>query len=164
MNIDASRITLDTVLKLSKVYHDLKSRCTDKNHPFWRYYGGRGINLCRAWKKNQMRFILWCFRNGWKAELEIDRKVNDRGYYPSNCRFVTHQRNMANRGHDDMSGFAGRRYKLPMNISMHNGKLRVCVIREGIKVSKTGFKTVDEAVIVRDKLIKELEEKVYGES
>jgi hypothetical protein len=41
-------------------------------------------------------FVEWCIANGWRGDLTIDRIDNDRGYEPSNCRFVSKSQNSKN--------------------------------------------------------------------
>lgn len=163
MKPDPIKTTLAHLLQLSGIYSSMKSRCTNKRHPFFRFYGGRGVKMCRMWKQSKMHFILFCLRNGWKPGLECERKNNNLGYYPSNLTFVKHARNLCNRMHGDGSkGFSGRRYsKLPLNVSMHYGKLRVVVTRGGRRIGKY-FKTVKAAIRGRDKIIRQLERQVYG--
>lgn len=52
-----------------------------------RYYD-RGIRVCDEWNW-WPTFAEWAAGNGYKKGLEIDRRDNDKGYSPSNCRFVT---------------------------------------------------------------------------
>lgn len=67
----------------------MKARCYNSNHPSFHYYGGRGIYVCDEWKDNFSEFYEWSTKNGWRDGLTIDRKENDLGYNPNNCRYVT---------------------------------------------------------------------------
>ena len=59
-------------------------------------YGGRGITVCDEWSDSYLVFKEWAVKSGYKEGLEIDRKNNNKGYHPDNCRWVTHLKNMQN--------------------------------------------------------------------
>ena len=61
-----------------------------------RYYRYRGITVCDEWLIFD-NFCKWALDNGYEDGLEIDRKDNNRGYCPENCRWITHRENMRNR-------------------------------------------------------------------
>ncbi len=94
---------------LYKVWSGVKERCVNKNHKSYKYYGGRGIELCKEWLDNPKSFIEWGLSNGYKKGLEIDRIDNDKSYSPINCRFITHQRNCINQriSKKNKSGYNG---------------------------------------------------------
>lgn len=82
--------------KLYKIYKAIQERCDGKTKDSHRYLG-RGITVCDEWKKNYMSFISWALNNGYKEGLQIDRKDNNKGYSPENCRWVTSEVNNNNR-------------------------------------------------------------------
>lgn len=89
----------NTTHKLSKhplyaVWSSMKRRCANKGD---KDYGGRGITVCVLWQRSFRAFYNWCLKNGYATGLELDRRNNDLGYRPGNCRFVTHQVNCQNR-------------------------------------------------------------------
>lgn len=61
-----------------------------------RTYQDRQIGICDSWL-NYREFETWALSNGWKSGLQIDRIDNNKGYDPSNCRFVTAKENCRNR-------------------------------------------------------------------
>jgi hypothetical protein len=63
-------------------------RCKNKNIPGYRYYGGRGIRVCKRWKSFE-GFKTWAFAAGYSDMLEIDRIDSNGNYEPSNCQWVT---------------------------------------------------------------------------
>lgn len=83
--------------KLHGVWTTMKSRCFNKNNISYYRYGGRGISVCKKWSENFLVFYNWAISNGYKEGLEIDRKDNDIGYQPNNCRFIEKIVNCNNR-------------------------------------------------------------------
>lgn len=52
-------------------------------------YMERGIKVCHKWRKSFANFKEWAHHNGYSKELVIDRRDNDKGYNPGNCRWIT---------------------------------------------------------------------------
>ena len=78
------------------VWHSMKQRCEDSNHPAFHNYGGRGITVCSRWQSS--------FENFWedmgptyRQGLDLDRIDNDKGYSPENCRWTSRKINCRNR-------------------------------------------------------------------
>ena len=86
---------------LYKTFHGMKQRCYNPNAQWYENYGGRGITICDEWLEENglMNFIKWAEENGYipYQDLTIDRKDNDKGYSPDNCRWVTWDIQMLNR-------------------------------------------------------------------
>lgn len=76
---------------------DMKRRCTPKSRVAM-YYANRGITVCDAWSESYEAFRDWALANGYKQGLELDRRDNDKGYSPDNCRWATRGQQMANIG------------------------------------------------------------------
>lgn len=79
--------------RLSRILRGIKQRCNNKKSPFFHRYGGRGITYSKLWN-NPERFYLWALSNGYKSNLVLDRKNNDKGYFPSNCQWVSRSENI----------------------------------------------------------------------
>lgn len=85
---------------LSTVRSSMLHRCNnvkDKDYP---RYGGRGITVCPEWSDNTTGlrdFAVWAVQSGWAPGLTIDRKDNDAGYSPSNCRCASRMAQSYNR-------------------------------------------------------------------
>lgn len=85
--------------RLYSIYRGMKDRCYNQNMPEYHNYGGRGITICDEWLNDPSAFFKWSLENGYSDDLTIDRKDNDKGYSPENCRwstFVEQQNNKSN--------------------------------------------------------------------
>lgn len=85
---------------LHTIWDNIKSRCNNPKSTYYNRYGGRGIKMCPQWSNDFKLFYDWAISNGWENGLQIDRKDNDRGYNPENCRLVTSKINNRNRGNN----------------------------------------------------------------
>lgn len=94
--------------KLYNIWVAMKQRCTNPNDRNYERYGGRGISVCKEWLDDFQAFYDWAMDNGYvEGKLDIDRKDNDKGYSPDNCRFISHKENLCNthrKLHDVING------------------------------------------------------------
>jgi len=76
---------------LYSTYLSMHTRCENSHHKHYSTYGGRGITVCHEWsgKDGFYNFSKWSINNGWAYGLSLDRRDNDNGYSPDNCRWVT---------------------------------------------------------------------------
>ena len=79
------------------IWSMLLQRCYNKNNKRYKYYGGRGIAVCDAWKNNFQEFYNWAINNGYADNLTIDRIDVNGNYEPNNCRFVDMKQQASNR-------------------------------------------------------------------
>lgn len=56
----------------------------------------RGIEVYSGWD-DFLVFYNWAIQNKYEDNFTIDRRDNDKGYYPENCRFVTKAVNNKNK-------------------------------------------------------------------
>ena len=71
---------------LYSTWSSMLARTSNRSHPRWDSYGGRGITVCEEWK-DAHTFYNDMFPSYVKG-LSLDRIDNDKGYYPENCRWT----------------------------------------------------------------------------
>lgn len=74
--------------RLYRIWNNMIQRCENTNNSEYAGYGGRGISVCAEWH-DFVSFMRWAVKNGYSSHLSIDRRNNDDGYNPSNCRWAT---------------------------------------------------------------------------
>lgn len=92
--------------KIYRLWCYMRERCNSENHKSYKYYGGRGIKVCKEWDVAK-NFIDWALSNGYKEGLTLDRINTDGDYSPNNCRFISNkeqQRNKRNNRFFEING------------------------------------------------------------
>ena len=79
---------------IRRLLNRMKYRCTAKNDPRYKDYGGRGIELKITFEE----LFTWCVNNKVDPRgLQVDRIDNDGNYSLDNIQFVTAKENCNNR-------------------------------------------------------------------
>lgn len=73
-----------------------------------KFYTKKGITVCDEWINDFSAFKKWAEENGYSDKLQIDRIDNNKGYSPSNCRFVTPKENCRNKSNNNLITYDGK--------------------------------------------------------
>lgn len=73
--------------RLYKIWCNMIARCHNSNTNHYKYYGARGIKVCKEWMTFS-EFMKWAIKNGYNDNLTIERKDIDKDYKPENCTFI----------------------------------------------------------------------------
>ena len=126
-----------------KRWVSMVNRCDNPNYAPYKDYGARGIVVCDEWSRSAgpENFCVWADRTfPFGTGNNLDRRDNDRGYSPDNCRWVSVTMNNRNmRAPKKLSALPTGVQKTPKgNFQVH--------IRLGEKVRYMGtFSTPEKA-------------------
>lgn len=81
-------------------------RCVNPNNKSYCNYGDRGITVCEEWLKFE-NFLIDMGKK-WKPGLTIERKKNEEGYHPSNCKWATRIEQANNKRNNRLFIFNGK--------------------------------------------------------
>lgn len=89
-----------------RAWNGMKARCQNPRNRQFKHYGGRGITVCDHWQVFENFYADIGLRPS--AHHSIDRKNNDLGYSPDNCRWATKTEQGRNRRTNTLITFADR--------------------------------------------------------
>jgi len=81
--------------RIYRIWASMVQRCNNPNSRNYKNYGGRGITVCKRWLKFEN--FLEDVGEPPNDKYQIDRKNNNKGYKPSNCRWISSKENNRNR-------------------------------------------------------------------
>lgn len=78
-----------------RIWMGMKTRCFNKNHAWFKHYGGRGITVCKGWLDFEV-FMGDMFesyqlhvKNFGEMNTSLDRINSNIGYSKKNCKWAT---------------------------------------------------------------------------
>ena len=87
------------------IWNTMVQRCTNPNRADFPRYGGRGITVCERW----LKFDAFLADMGSRPSGQtLDRKDNDQGYGPSNCRWLGSAAQQRNKSNNKVLTYAGQ--------------------------------------------------------
>lgn len=117
--------------RLHNIWFNIKKRCRNPNYPEYADYGGRGIDVCEEWFGNFEAFEKWSIANGYDDTLTIDRKDNNKGYSPDNCRWVTPAEQSVNKRNNIYTTYHGEKivcYRLAKRLGITHRKCKRMIL------------------------------------
>ncbi len=112
VNVSLHHSHKQSTSRLYGIWQKMKDRCLNENVPCYDRYGGRGITICDEWKDDFEAFFKWAVDNGYSEDLTIDRKDNNKGYFPDNCRWATNKEQARNRRSNIVVAYQGKEMTL----------------------------------------------------
>lgn len=104
-NKNAYKIKSNT--RIYHIWHNMIARCNSKNRKDYKYYGGKGIQVCKEWG-NFDNFVEWAYNNGYNDNLTIDRVDVTKNYCPNNCRWITNKEQSLNKSNTKYITYKGK--------------------------------------------------------
>lgn len=95
-----------------QVYRGIIARCENPNNSKYKNYGGKGIKVCRRWRKSYVNFIEDMGprpKQSKPREYSIERINRKKGYSPSNCKWATYAEQSVNRDTNVFIKYKGRK-------------------------------------------------------
>jgi hypothetical protein len=89
MNFEIFKLELETHrLNLIRRLNGMKQRCNNKNAPAFKYWGAKGIRVCKEWTIDPDSFVTWALFNGFFPKSDIHRLNHHKDYSLDNCVFL----------------------------------------------------------------------------
>lgn len=89
------------------IYNSMVQRCTNPNSHAYGDYGGRGIYVCERWLESFENFF--ADMGSRPQGTSLDRRDNNLGYCPENCRWATKHEQANNTRANRVIEFRGER-------------------------------------------------------
>lgn len=90
----------ETGTYMFRLWENMNRRCYDQGFRSYRNWGGRGISVCEAWRRDYLAFATWIRANLGERpspKYSLDRRDNDGNYEPGNVRWATAKMQADNR-------------------------------------------------------------------
>jgi hypothetical protein len=134
-------------VRLYMVWYDMIKRCAPESRDA-RWYFERGISVCEEWKY-WPTFATWARSHGYADSLELDRIEGNKGYGPTNCRFVTEKEQVENRDQDQFIKSCVRAQRAIHAKKFVCQKTGEAFMNAGEAAEKLGLKTANVSAVLR---------------
>lgn len=91
--------------RLYKIWFDMKRRCYNKERKAYKYYGAKGITVCKEWLNNYNSFHDWALSHGYNNNLTLERIDFNGNYCPENCKWISQKEQTQNSSHNHFIKF-----------------------------------------------------------
>lgn len=132
--------------RLYQIWRMIHCRCENTKHIHYKYYGERGIKVCKEWD-SFIIFGSWAINNGYSDNLTIDRIDNSGNYEPSNCRWVTMKEQANNKSNCNpvISNGTIKSFRVTQRNKKWEYRFERLIDGKRKSFSKCGFETKEEA-------------------
>ena len=96
--------------KIYNIWGTMVQRCHNPKRPMYKYYGGRGIQVCSRWKKSFLAF--YKDMGNPPAGLTLERRNNKKGYSRQNCYWASKSEQQNNKQNNRLLIFRGKKQTL----------------------------------------------------
>lgn len=135
----------DVGTKLYNTWRGMLNRVTNESYIDSHRYVKRGITVYDPWRK-YLVFKEWAMSNGYSEGLQIDRRDNDKGYHPDNCRFVDSITNVNNRSTTRMVTYRGETQSLMLLLRKLDLLDRLIAVRNRLRYGWDHTRAIDTPV------------------
>ena len=94
--------------RLYHIWNGMKQRCQNPKTISYRYYGGKGITVCKEWDNSFKAFYDWAIANKYSDGLTIDRIDINGNYEPSNCQWATNKEQQNKTSYNKIYTYKGK--------------------------------------------------------
>ena len=119
----------------------MKSRCLNSKNKDFKYYGGRGINICNEWKNSFLSFYSDMGKKPFD-NYSIDRIDNNKEYSKNNCKWSSKSDQAINRRVKSSSktGVSG------VSFCNTHKEYKAYINKNGVRYNLGNFKSIEEAI------------------
>lgn len=127
-----------TGTRLYTIWKSMRQRCYNPKNQKFKQYGARGILICNDWS-DFVAFREWATQHGYGDDLSIDRIDVNKGYSPSNCRWVDSLVQANNKTSNKIIHYDGEAYTMAEFCRKErlNYKRFAKRIKEGVSVDRS---------------------------
>lgn len=121
--------------RIASIFDGMVDRCYRENNKDYRWYGAKGVSICKEWLKNPSLFEDWSLNNGYNDNLTIDRIDSNKDYCPENCRWITQ---------NDNSKYKSTTHIIEVDGEKHTGREWADILNIGTNVINTMLRKFPE--------------------